>query len=222
MVQKETLSRNRAYTTVKSACTFLEFKNIDENKCSVWVRELLQLSKIKFSEDIPSYIVSCVGTDVSKLKNEIRKIILYYDEATNDFLTQRDCNLLFSISNDVNYFTLVENFYHKRVNEVFKEFKKVDDYSFVKVLHLLISQANRLYNIAIYKVNGMSVDDISSLININKYILKTKLFTALSFYSKIKLVQLIDLFNKADLELRTTKFPKRQVMEFYLMKAMKL
>jgi DNA polymerase III subunit delta len=222
LIQKEPLSRNKAYASIKAACNFFEFKNIDESRCAVWVREWLEETKVTFSEDIPSYIVSRVGTDVSKLKNELKKIVLYFDGQSNELLTRRDCDIMFSNNPEAKFFSIVDDFFHKRVEDVFKELKKVDEYSFVKLLHLLIGQAQRLYDIAVYKVNGMSIDDISQLININKYILKTKLFTAISFYNKIKLVQLLDLFNKLDIELRSTKYPKRMVMEYYLIKGMRL
>lgn len=222
LIQKQTVSRTKAYTIIKGACRFIELKEIDEAQCAVWVRKWLTDLKLIFSEDIPSYIVSRVGTDISKLHCEVRKVAAYFHGEDNRVLTQMNCNDFFSEDTEAKMYVVSENFFRKRVREVIDEVTKIDDYSFVKLLHIMIGQAERLYKVAIFKKQGHSAEDIGELIGVPKFVVTTKLTPCLSFFNKTKLMMLLDLFNKLDSELRLTKFPKNLIIESYLLKAMKL
>jgi len=221
IIQKQTVPRTKAYTVIKGACRLVELKELDESQCAVWVRQWLNELKLIFSEDLPSHIVSRVGTDISKLHSELKKVAAYYTGSSDRVLTQLNCDEFFSESTEIRYFVVVENFFRKRIKEVFEEVKRIDDYSFVKLLYMLIGQTEKLYKIAIFKEQGMSAEDIGNLLGVPKFIISTKMFPCLSFYNKIKLMALLDLFNKLDAELRFTKHPKKLVIESYLLKAMK-
>jgi DNA polymerase III delta subunit len=222
IVQRQTVSRTKAFTIIKGACRYVELKEIDEAQCAVWVRKWLTELKMVFSEDIPSYIVTRVGPDITKLHSEIRKVSSYFHDSPDRILTQLNCNEFFSEDTEAKFFVVSENFFRKRVREVIEEVTKIDDYSFVKLLHMMIGQAERLYKVAIFKEQGTSVDDIGELIGVPKFVVTTKLIPCLSFFNKTKLVMLLDLFNKLDTELRLTKLPKNLIIESYLLKAMKL
>jgi DNA polymerase-3 subunit delta len=221
VIQQQTISRTKAYTVIKGACKLVELKELDENQCAVWVRQWLNDLKLIFQDDIPAYIVSRVGTDILKLNSEVEKVALYYQGSTERTLSQFICDKFFSEDAEIRFFILIEHFFRKRVKEVFDELKRFDDYSYVKLIHMLISQTEKVYKVAIYKSQGISLEDMSSLIGIPKFIISTKFITTLSFFNKIKLIELLDTLNKLDAELRSTKFPKNIVIESYLLKAMK-
>jgi DNA polymerase III delta subunit len=221
IIQKQKISRTKAYTVIKGACQYVELKELSESQCAVWVRQWLTEIKLIFSEEIPIYIVSRVGTDISKLHNEIKKVAAYYTGSDKRILTQLDCNEFFSEDAETRFFVIIESFFRKRVREVFEELKRVDDYSLVKLLHMLIGQTEKLYKVAIYREQKMSPEDIGEMISIPKFIVTTKFFSYLSFYNKTKLIMLLDLFNELDVEMRQTKLPKSLVFESYILKAMK-
>jgi DNA polymerase III delta subunit len=222
LIQRQTVSRTKSFTIIKGACRLVELKEIDEAQCAVWVRKWLMDLKLIFSEEIPSYVVSRVGTDITKLHSEVRKVASYFSNSTDRILTQLNCNEFFSEDTEAKLFVVSENFFRKRVREVMEEVLKIDEYSFVKLLHMMIGQAERLYKVAIFKEQGNSVENIGELLGIPKFVVTTKLIPCLSFFNKTKLMMLLDLFNKLDVELRLTKFPKNLIIESYLLKAMKL
>ena len=222
LLQKDTLPRNKAVTRIKGVCNFVEFKDLNEDQCAVWVRQWLKDIGLIYSEDIPSYIVSRVGTNISKIQNEIKKLSFLYGGDRDKLVVKSDCDKIFSENKESKFFVIVEDFFKKRLKDVLEEFKKIDEYSYVKLLHLFIGQTEKLYKIAVYKEQGMSLNDISQMIGVPKFIVKTKLFTSLSFYNKIKLMKLLDLFNELDVQIRLTKYPKNLVFESYLIKAVKI
>lgn len=221
IIQKQSVPRVKSYTNIKGACQLVELKDLNESQCAVWVRQWLTDLKLIFPEEIPSYIVSRVGTDISRLHNETKKVAAYYTDSKDRVLTQIHCNDIFSEDVEAQFFVIVENFFRKRVKEVMEDIKKVDEYSLVKLLHMLIGQAEKLYKVAIYREQKMSPDDIGNMLSVPKFIVTTKFFSYLSFYNKVKLIMLLDQFNTLDVELRLTKYPKELIFESYLLKAMK-
>jgi DNA polymerase III delta subunit len=220
-VLKQKVPKVKAYTVIKGACKYFAPKELDEAQCAVWVRKWLEDLKLIFSEDIPSYIVSRVGVNISKLHNEIKKVAAYYSDSKDRVLTQIGCNEFFAEDAEAGYFEIVENFFRKRVKEVFEGVDKVDEYSLVKLLYMLIGQTEKIYKVAIYREQKMSPDDISAMLSVPKFIVTTKFFSYLSFYNKTKLMMLLDLFNDLDTQLRLTKLPKKLLFDSYLLKAMK-
>jgi DNA polymerase III delta subunit len=222
IIQRQTVSRTKSYTNIKGACQLIELKDLNESQCAVWVRQWLTELKLVFPEEIPSYIVSRVGTDITKLHNELKKVAAYYTESKDQVLTQLTCDDIFSEDVEAQFFVIVENFFRKRIKEVMEDVKKIDEYSLVKLLHMLIGQAEKLYKVAIYREQKMSPDDIGNMLSVPKFIVTTKFFSYLSFYNKVKLIMLLDLFNTLDIELRLSKYPAYLVFESYLLKAMRL
>jgi DNA polymerase III delta subunit len=221
IIQRSSVSRTKSYTNIKGACQLVELKDLNESQCAVWVRQWLTELKLIFPEEIPSYIVSRVGTDISRLYNETKKVAAYYMGSKERVITQLNCLDIFSEDVEAQFFIIIENFFRKRVKEVVEDIKKVDEYSLVKLLHMLIGQTEKLYKVAVYREQKMSPDDIGSMLSIPKFIVTTKLFSYLSFYNKTKLIMLLDQFNALDVELRFTKYPKELIFESYLLKAMR-
>lgn len=222
IIQRQTLPRVKAYTVIKGACRYIAIKDLNESQCAVWVRKWLDDIQLIFSEDIPSYIVSRVGTDITKLRNEVRKVAFYFAYSEDKVLTQSSCDEFFSENIEAQYFILVENFFRKRVKEVIEELKKIDEYSLIKLLFMLIGQTEKIYKVAILREQKMSAEDIGEILSIPKFIISAKFFSYLSFFNKTKLIMLLDLFNELDTKMRLTKLPKPLLFESYILKALKI
>lgn len=221
-VEDTPLLKTKAYTRIKSVCGYVELKPPTESERAVWVKKWLVEAGLTFGEEIPSYLVSLSGADLSRLHNEVKKLKYLLSDSSSRVVTKGMCDQLVASNSESQFFVFMENFFKKRLPEVLSEFKKVDEYSYVKLLHFMIGQVDRLYKIAIYKEQGHKAEHIAEIVGIPAFIVKTKMFTALSFYGKMKLVILLDLLNKLDLELRSTKYSKALVFEVYLIKAFKI
>jgi len=221
LVETETLLKTRAYTTLKALCNSVDIKAPTDSERAVWVRTWLTEAGLKFSDEIPGYIVSHSGSDLNKLRKEIKKLSILEASRGDTAVTKELCDEIVSADRESQYFVLMENFFKKKISEVLVEFRKVDEYSYVKLLHFMIGQVERVYKVAVYKEQGLKAEEVGEIIGVPTFIVKTKLFTVLSFYGKMKLLQLLDLFNRLDVELRTTKYPTGSVFESYLLKAFK-
>lgn len=221
-VEVDPLLKNKAYTSLASLCTPISLKPPTDSERSAWVRGWLTDAGLSFPDEIPGYIVTRSGFDLCGLKNEIKKLSILLFMRGTKAVTQSVCDELIADNHETQLFVLMENFFRKKISEVMVEFRKFDEYSYVKLVHFMIGQVERAYKVAIFKEQGMTAEQVGEIIGVPSFIVKTKLFTILSFYSKLKLLQLLDIFNRLDVELRTTKYPKNTVFEYYLVRGFKL
>jgi DNA polymerase III delta subunit len=222
LLENSPILKTKTYTLFKSLCTYVEFKEPTESERSVWVKKWLTAEGLSCDDEIPGYIVNRSGSDLCSLRNEVHKISMLLLESTTKKVTKSVCDDVIASNNASQYFVFMENFFRKKLSEVLSELKKVDEYSYIKLLHFMLVQVERQYKIAIYKEQGYTAEQVAEIVGVPAFIVKTKLYAMLSFYGKTKLLMLKDLLNKLDIELRLTKFPKYSVFETYLLKAFKI
>lgn len=221
IVEQETLPKNKSYTYIRSSCTVVDIKKATDVQRAVWVRQWLSSAGLKFEEDIPSKLAEKVDGNVSDLYNETQKIIHRALSCGYESVAYGFCESTLSMNRGVQFFGLMDDFFRKRLSDVLRQFRKVDEYSYVKLLHFMIGQVERIYRVAVYREQGASDNDIGEMLGVPYFIVKSKYAPALAFYGKVKLMQLLDMFNDLDLKLRTTKYPKGILFESFLLKAMK-
>lgn len=218
-IERDMLPRSKAYTKLKGNALFLKLESPDEKECISWVNRGLREKGFRFSEDVPKFIVKKRGPDLLGLHNEIKKLEYV---CHNKLLDIALCDRVVSYGGESQFFILMDNFFRRRIKETIAEFKRVDETIYVKLLHFMIGQVERVYKVSIYRDQKLDDDSIADIIGVPKFILKTKFYTVLASFGKVKLLGLFDLLNTLDLELRSSKYPKNILFESYLLKAMHL
>jgi len=219
LVQRETLPKNKLYTQITTEFSEIKLEQLNEKACVSWLTSYMKDKGLSFDSDIPDYLVQNLGKDLFTLTNEVKKLGYASSEGRINVDLSRQ---VLTTSQDVKYFDLMERFYKRRFVGVLQEFRKVDVYSYTKLLFFMISQIERMYKVAIYKEQNFSREEIADLLGIPVFIVKTKILPVLSSYSKIKLLMVLDLFNELDFKLRSSKLPKDLLFESYIIKAMKI
>lgn len=217
LVEKGTIPHTKSYTSIKSVCEYFDLKPLNEKQTVSWVSQYLREISMDFDTRLPSYMVSRLGTDLGVLKNEIKKLSLLYGDKK---VMVDMCQRVISESMSVKYFDFMDNFSKKRFAPVMRDLKKINEYDYVKLLHFIIGQFEKIYKVAVYKEQEMSLDDISDMMGVPRYIVRTKYFMALGYFSKIKILKVLDILNELDLKLRSTKYPKTKCFESYVIKAL--
>lgn len=219
LIQKNTLKRNRAYQNIKSNCSYFKLEKVSDVACKKWLSDFIVDNKLSTKMDLPGYLVNKVGNNLSLLYHEIKKIKLF---SAGSEITKEVCDsIVYSVS-EIDKYQFIDNFVHKRKSKVIKDLEKIDESQHIPLLHFLLNYLNKLYTISIYRVQKKSVDEISDMVNIPPFIIRTKYFTALSVYSKGKILKLFDILNDLDLKLRLSKYNKKVLFNIYIMKALYL
>jgi len=219
LVERSAIPRTKSYTRIKSSYKSIKLDAPKDQACTTWVRKELTARGVDFTEDVPEAIVKRRGADIQALSNEVRKVSLAFPGKQ---ITSQDCLRVVSDGGESQMFSFMENFFRRRVRQTFDEFSKMNEYTYVKLIHFMIGQVEKVYQVSIHKESGKSPQDIAELMGLPPFILKTKYFTVLATYSKTKLLRLIDLLNEADFRIRTSSLPNKTLLESYLLKALKL
>jgi DNA polymerase III delta subunit len=217
LVEHSALKKNKAYIKIKSDYAYQKLEDMSDKECRSWLHTFMTKMGLKFSPEIPSYIINKRGTDPRALVNEVKKL-KYLDKEVTEPL----CSSIVCDSYDSNFFELMDNFSHKRMEQCLKEFNKIDESKYIQLLHFIISQFEKLYKITIYREQKKSSEEISELINVPRFIVQTKLYTAISIFNKVKILKVIDLLNSLDVQLRLSKYSNKLIFESYILKIFNL
>jgi len=213
------LSKNRNYTKIKALCEIVPVKKFSDKESVSWTAATLKNHAFSYEPGVPELVAAYKGPDAQGIMNEIKKLDLYLDDKK---VTKKVCKTIISRVGEGKMFDFTEHFFRKHKKEVIEEFNSFSESSYIGLVHLLISQCDRIYKVAVYREQKMSAEEIAELIGIPPFIIKTKIFTALNVFNKVKLLKLMDMFNELDKLLRSSPYNKRLMFESFLLKSFNL
>jgi DNA polymerase III delta subunit len=217
LVEHSAIKKNKAYIKIKSDYAYQKLEDMSEKECRSWLHTFMVKVDLKFQPEIPSFIISRRGKDPRALTNEVKKL-----KYLNKEVTESLCSAIVCESYDSNFFELMDHFSHRRSEQCLKEFNKVDESKYIQLLHFIIGQFEKLYKVTIYKEQKKSAEEISDIIGVPKFIVQTKLYTAISIFNKVKILKVIDLLNDLDVQLRLSKYSNKLIFESYILKIFNL
>jgi len=217
-VEQKAISKTKLYTNFKANCNNIKLSAPTEKECLDWVKGEMNAKKMLYDRLVPDLIVNRKGANLSALNNEIRKLFILYD---NKYISIKDCDIILNLS-ESKFYTIVEQFMTKDINKFMKEFDKLDDYSYIKLIYTFINYIEKLYKVASFKEQGKNLEEISELTGINKFFLRTKYNAILAVFNKIKLIKFLEILNDLDFQLRQNTLSHKLLVESYLFKAFKL
>lgn len=216
--ERKILSKTKAYTSFTAECSPVKLSPLNEKECLRWVSARMRSMGLKFERDVPKILIDKKSSDLYALDSEIRKLKVLYgnkeiDKSFSNYIAE---------SSDAKIFEFMEHLFHKRRGQAIQEFYKFSEDYYVKLVHTLIGNIEKIYKIASYRSQKRDAEEIAELTSISKFIIKTKYFTILSVYGKTKLLKLMDIFNDLDYQLRLSPLPKKLIFEAYLIKALNI
>ncbi|MFS4491765.1 DNA polymerase III subunit delta [Maribacter sp. 2308TA10-17] len=96
--------RKKVYKTIKKTGLVFESKKLYENKVADWIRKVLQGKGYRITPKASSLLVEFLGTDLSKINNELEKLKLVLPKEKE--ITPLDIEENIGISKDYNNFEL--------------------------------------------------------------------------------------------------------------------
>lgn len=103
---------------IKRAAVFFESKPLYENQVAPWVKQWVTERKFKIEEQAAALLVESAGTDLSKVANELEKLII--GKAAGGTITTDDIERQVGVSKDYNVFELNNAFGAKNKTRVFQ------------------------------------------------------------------------------------------------------
>ena len=161
--------RKALYKTLKKTGVVYESKKLYENQVADWIRRVLAPKKYDISPKAAQMLVEFLGTDLSKINNELEKLKIILPKGTQ--ITPEHIEENIGISKDYNNFELRKAIGEKNVAKAFKIIKyfgeNPKDNPMVVTVSLLFNFFSQL--LQYHGLNDKSPRSVASALKINPY-----------------------------------------------------
>lgn len=161
--------RKSLYKTIKKKGVLFESKKLYENQVADWIRRTLAGKKRKISPKASALLVEFLGTDLSKIDNELKKLLMVVEadtEITSELIEQH-----IGISKDFNNFELKKAIGERNVKKATRIInyfaQNPKDNPFVVTITLLNTFFTQL--LQYHGLSDHSSKNVASTLGINPY-----------------------------------------------------
>jgi len=161
--------RKALYKTLKKTGVVYESKKLYENQVADWIRRVLSPKKYDISPKAAQMLVEFLGTDLSKINNELKKLQIILPKGTQ--ITPEHIEKNIGISKDYNNFELRKAIGERNATKAFKIVKyfgeNPKDNPMVVTVSLLFNFFSQLLHF--HGLNDKSPRSVASALKINPY-----------------------------------------------------
>ncbi|MEL0456581.1 DNA polymerase III subunit delta [Flavobacteriaceae bacterium SZ-1-7] len=173
--------RKGLYKTLKKKGVVYESKKLYENQVADWIRRVLSPKKYAISPKAAQMLVEFLGTDLSKINNELEKLQIILPEGTQ--ITPEHIEQNIGISKDYNNFELRKAIGERDTGKAFKIInyfaENPKDNPMVVTVSLLFNFFSQLLHF--HGLNDKSPRSVASALKINPYFVNEYINAAHNF-----------------------------------------
>ena len=189
--------RKNLYKTIKKSGVVFESKKLYENQVSDWIRRVLSGQNYTISPKASQMLVEFLGTDLSKINNELGKLKIVLPEGTQ--ISAEHIEQHIGISKDYNNFELRKAIGAVDTLKAFKIIKYFEDNPkdnpMVMTVSLLFSFFSQLLHY--HGLNDKNPRSVASALKINPYFVNEYVTAARNFPMR-KVSQVISMLREFD------------------------
>lgn len=191
--------RKKLYKSILAKGTLFEGKKLYENQVADWIRKILHSKSYSISHKATILLVEFLGTDLSKINNELEKLVLVLPKETE--ITPKDIEKHIGISKDYNNFELKKAIGERnmvKATKIINYFaQNPKDNPFVLTITLLHSFFTQL--LQYHGLTDHSPKSVASALRINPYFVGEFQTAAKNFPMK-RVSQIISHLRELDLK----------------------
>ncbi|KZS42678.1 DNA polymerase III subunit delta [Aquimarina aggregata] len=215
--------RKKLYKTVAKTGIIYESKKLYENQVSDWIRRVLAGAKYNIEPKAAQMLVEFLGTDLSKINNELEKLKLIIPAGSQITATQIEENI--GISKDFNNFELRKAIGSRNEIKAYRIIKYFSqnpkDNPLVVTISLLYSFFSQV--LQYHGLSDKSQRSVASALKINPYFVKDYSEAAQNYPMK-KVSQIVGLLRDADVKSKgvgASNLPQGDILKELLVKIMR-
>ncbi|OUR97689.1 DNA polymerase III subunit delta [Flavobacteriales bacterium 33_180_T64] len=189
--------RKALYKTIKKSGVVFESKKLYENQVSDWIRRVLSGKNYSISPKAAQMLVEFLGTDLSKINNELEKLKIVLPEGTQISAAQIEENI--GISKDYNNFELRKAIGERNTVKAFKIInyfaENPKDNPMVVTVSLLFNFFSQLLHF--HGLHDKNPRQVASALKINPYFVNEYVSAARNFPMR-KVSQIVGTLREFD------------------------
>lgn len=207
--------RKKIFKTLDKNAALLESKKIYENKVGAWIMNYLKSEGYSIDVKAAELMASHLGNNLSKVANEIKKLMIVLPQGTK--ITLKDIEDNVGISKDFNVFELQDALGKKdvyRANLIVHNMgQNPKTKSIVPMIAFLYTFFSKL--LMVHSTNDKSNQALASLLGVHPFFIKDYLVAARN-YSKAKCAYIIGFLREYDAKSKGIDSPPTDDSELML------
>jgi len=175
--------RTKLAKLLKDKAVLLTSKKLYDNELPDWTSELIKTKGFTITNKALFLLIDHIGNDLSRLNNEVNKLILNLDKRKN--ITEDDVEMFVGISKEFNVFELQQAIANKDLYKAIRIIQYFESNPKAAPIQLVFPS---LYNYfskvqMIYSVPSRDEKTVATAIGVNAYFVRDYLQTAMKFSS---------------------------------------
>lgn len=191
--------RKKVYKSIKKTGVIFESKRLYENKVGSWISSYLKQKKYSISPVSSKLLTDFLGTDLSKISNELDKLMITLPE--NSTITPADIEKNIGISKDYNVFELQTALGQKNVlkaNRIITHFaNNPKDNPMVMIIISLFGYFSKV--LTYHYTKDKSLNNVASVLGVHPFFVKDYI-SAAQKYNTRKTVAIISMLREYDMK----------------------
>ena len=191
--------RKKVYKSLKKNAVIFESKKLYENQVAGWINKYLKQKKYSISPVSSKLLTDFLGTDLSKISNELDKLMISLPE--NSTITPDDIEKNIGISKDYNVFELQSALGQKdilKANRIINHFaNNPKDNPMVMIIISLFGYFSKI--LTYHYTQDKSQNNVASVLGVHPYFVKDYI-SAGQKYNLRKTVSIISMLREYDMK----------------------
>jgi len=181
---KKVDGRTKLAKLLKDKAVLLTSKKLYDNELPEWTADLIKTKGFTITNKALFLLIDHIGNDLSRLDNEVNKLILNLDKRKN--ITEDDVEMFVGISKEFNVFELQQAIANKDLYKAIRIIQYFESNPKAAPIQLVFPS---LYNYfskvqMIYSVPSRDEKTVATAIGVNAYFVRDYLQTAMKFSSQ--------------------------------------
>ena len=181
---KKVDGRTKLAKLLKDKAVLLTSKKLYDNELPEWTSDLIKTKGFTITNKALFLLIDHIGNDLSRLDNEVNKLILNLDKRKN--ITEDDVEMFVGISKEFNVFELQQAIANKDLYKAVRIIQYFESNPKAAPIQLVFPS---LYNYfskvqMIYSVPSRDEKTVATAIGVNAYFVRDYLQTAMKFSSQ--------------------------------------
>lgn len=191
--------RKALYKALKESGVVFESKKLYENQVADWIRRVLSGQNYTISPKAAQMLVEFLGTDLSKINNELQKLKIILPEGTQ--ISAEDIEVNIGISKDYNNFELRKAIGERNAVKAFKIINYFADNPKDNPMVMTVSSLFTFFSqlLHIHGMHDKNPRNITSALGINPYFVNEYLTAVRNFPMK-KVSQVVATLREFDIK----------------------
>lgn len=212
------INPNASIDSTKKISKLIKEKGVVKELNNTNTNELIKdiCKGYKVDRDCINLLVDRVGSNISIIENELRKLMIY--KFNDKIITKEDIINLTTVNIDTDIFKFIDYIIQKEKNMVMKIYNEMIKHGEepIKIIALLASKFRLMYQVGELTRSGYSQQDISNTLSVHIYPVKLAIQAGLKYNNKL-LLKYLDKLADLDIAIKTGKVDPVLGLELFIL-----